>query len=144
MAATASNTLSVTADVASSCAVTTTPVAFAGVDVTTDTNLSAQGGFDVTCTSGTTWAAAADKGAGTTATITTRELSDGTNTLTYSLYTDSSHTTLWGDGTTGQTIGGTGTGTAQANPVYGLITAGQTGVPAGSSFTDTVNITVTY
>jgi spore coat protein U-like protein len=71
-------------------------------------------------------------------------MANGANLLNYAVYTDSARSTVWGDGGAGATatIDGTGSGTAQSTTIYGRIPAGQT-VPAGS-YSDTVNVTVTY
>lgn len=135
--------LSVTATVTSNCSVSTTAVGFGNVDVTLNTDVDATGGISVTCTNGTAWTAKANAGGGSGATITDRKMTSGANLLNYALYTDSARTTVWGDGTTGSAITGTGTGSAQANTIYGRVPSGQTTKPAGS-YADTVTVTVTY
>jgi spore coat protein U-like protein len=143
-AATTSSTLDVNATVTSNCDVTTTPIAFGNVDVTSGSDVDGTGGVSVTCTSGTAWSAAADAGAGTGATLTDRKMADGANLLNYAIYTDGARTSVWGDGVSGTaTIDGTGTGTAQANTIYGRVPSGQTSLPAGA-YDDTVTVTVTY
>ena len=144
-AATATANLGVSATVTSNCALTTTNIAFGNIDVTANTNTDTTGGISVTCTSGTAWDASADAGAGTGATLATRVMLNGTNTLNYALYTDSARSTVWGDGAGGSTalISDTGTGTAQAKTIYARVPSGQTGVPAGA-YADTVGVTVTY
>jgi spore coat protein U-like protein len=64
--------------------------------------------------------------------------------LNYSLFTNSTRTTIWGDGTgsTG-TITSSGTGSAQAISIFGRVPSGQGTVPAGA-YQDTVAVTVTY
>ena len=135
--------LSVTATVTSNCAVSTTAVAFGNVDVTLNSNVDAAGGISVVCTNGTAWTAKAGAGAGSGATVTSRKMTSGANLLNYALYTDSARTTVWGDGTTGSAITGTGTGSAQASTIYGRVPSGQTTKPIGS-YADTVTVTVTY
>jgi spore coat protein U-like protein len=65
-----------------------------------------------------------------------------TNTLTYSLYQDSGHATVWGNTIGTNTVTGTGTGIAQTLTVYGQIPATQYAAPG--AYTDTVNVTLTY
>jgi spore coat protein U-like protein len=144
-AQTASSNLGVSATVTDNCTLTTSPVAFGNVDATSGANVDATGGVSVTCTSGTAWSASADAGAGAGATLASRKLANGANLLDYSLYTESTRTTLWGDGVGGTTatIDGTGTGAAQANTIYARVPAGQSSAPAGS-YSDTVAVTVTY
>ena len=145
LAADTGSTLGVSATVTENCVVSTTPVAFGNVDVTTGAAVEATGGISVTCTSGTGWSAAADVGSGTNATLASRKMASGTDLLNYGLYTDSGRTSLWGDGVGGSTatIDGTGTGSAQAHTIYGRIFASQAALPAGS-YADTVTVTVTY
>jgi spore coat protein U-like protein len=144
-AADASASLDVNATVSANCTVSTSAVAFGDVDVTSGQAAQGTGSVSVTCTSGTAWTAAADAGAGLGADLATRKMADGANLLDYSLFTDSARTQLWGDGVEGTTatFADTGTGTAQTKTVYGLIAAGQTGVPAGE-YADTVQVTVSY
>jgi spore coat protein U-like protein len=144
-AATTTANMSVDATVTSNCAVSASPIAFGNVNVTSGSNADATGGISVTCTSGTAWAAAADAGLGSGATLSLRKMDDGSNLLNYALYTDSGRTTLWGDGAGGTTatVSDTGTGAAQAKTIYGRVPSGQSGVPAGD-YADTVTVTVTY
>jgi spore coat protein U-like protein len=139
------SSLGVSSTVTANCTVSTLPVAFGNVDVTSGQAVQGTGSISVTCTSGTAWTAAANAGAGTGADLSTRKMANGANLLNYSLYTDSARTLIWGDGVAGATatFGDTGTGTAQTKTVYGLIPAAQTGVPAGA-YADTVQVTVTY
>jgi spore coat protein U-like protein len=140
-AATASNTLDVSATVTSNCAVTTTALAFGNINVTTGADFDTTGGISVTCTNGTAWTAEADAGGGTGATTAVRKMTSGSDLLNYALYSDSGRTTIWGTGAS-EDIASTGTGVAQAMTIYGRVPSGQT-APAGA-YTDTVNVTVTY
>lgn len=143
-AQTAGANMGTSAEVTASCAVSSTPIAFGNVDVTTGAAVLGTGGISVVCTNGTDWSASADAGTGATATLDVRQMSDGAETLDYVLYTEPTRTTIWGDGvTTTATIDGTGSGVAQNSVIYGRISAAQTGVIAGS-YADTVAVTVTY
>ena len=135
--------LGVSATVSGMCNVTTSPVAFGEVDVTSGSNDDASGGISVVCTNGTAWAAAADEGAGASATIASRKMTSGSDSLNYSLYINDLRTSVWGDGTTGATIDDIGSGSAQAHTVYGRVPSGQTSVPEGV-YADTVAVTLTY
>jgi len=144
-AATTTSSLEVSATVSASCSVSTTAVGFGDVAVLSGANDDATGGLSVTCTNGTAWSASANAGSGTGATLTDRKMTSGTNLLSYDLYTDSGRTIIWGDGadaTTGK-ISGTGTGSAQANTIYGRVPSGQNTAAVGS-YADTVTVTVTY
>jgi spore coat protein U-like protein len=136
--------LETSAEITANCAVSTTPIDFGDVDVTTGAAVLGAGGISVVCTNGTDWSASADAGTGAGATLAIRQMSDGAETLNYVLYTEPTRTTIWGDGVTSTaTIDGTGSGAAQNKVIYGRITASQTGVSAGS-YADTVAVTVTY
>lgn len=142
-AQTAGANLGTSAEITANCAVSTTPIAFGNVDVTTGAAVLGSGGISVVCTNGTDWSASADAGTGAGATLAIRQMSDGAETLNYVLYTEATRTTIWGDGVTTATIDGTGSGVAQNSVIYGRISASQTGVSAGS-YADTVAVTVTY
>lgn len=143
-AETRGSSLSVSAKVTANCTVSTNAVAFGSVDTLSGSNVDASGGISVTCTNGTGWAATADAGGGTGATFASRKMASGSNLLSYSLYTDASRTSVWGDGTSSTAkIANTGTGSAQTVPVYGRVFTGQTSAPAGD-YADVVNVTVTY
>jgi len=62
--------------------------------------------------------------------------------LAYKLFSNSGHTTNWGNTVGTDTVAGTGTGAAQSLTVYGQITAAQFVRPG--SYTDTVTATITY
>lgn len=76
-----------------------------------------------------------------------RKMSSGANLLTYNLYKEVGHTTVWGDGT-----GGTGIftdnvtiavlGTSINHTIYGSIPAGQ--YVAAGSYSDTITVTVEF
>lgn len=143
-AQTATGTLEVTATVTENCTLATSPVAFGSVN-TLGGNVDAIGGITVTCTADLPWSAAADVGGGSAASFAARAMSDGAgNELAYNLYTDIARSTVWGDDS-GATdlLAATGTGVAQNLSVFGRVPGGQTSVPAGS-YSDTVNVTVSY
>lgn len=135
--------LGVSATVTENCTVTTDPVAFGDVDVTTGAAVPGVGGIAVTCTNGVAWSADADAGAGTGASILDRRMADGVNLLSYQLYTEPTRTEIWGDGEDGETIDDEGTGTEQEVPIYARVIAAQAGVLSGT-YADTVVVTVTY
>lgn len=132
--------LAVSAEVTGTCNVTTSPVDFGNVDVTSGFNDDATGGISVICTTGTAWAAAADAGNGSGATVTARKMTSGSDLLNYALYTDVTRLVNFGGA---NTLSGIGTGVAQARTVYGRVPSGQTSVPAGS-YADSVTISLTY
>mgnify|MGYP003576107989 CR=1 FL=1 len=94
MADTASSTLGVSATVTENCTVSTAPVAFGSVNTLSGGNVDATGGVTVTCTNGTPWAAAASAGTGSGASMATRKMVSGANTLNYTLYTNAARTSV--------------------------------------------------
>ena len=148
-AATATSNLSVTASVTANCTISTSPVAFGAYDpVSTNASspLTGTGAVNVTCTSGAstsvTLGQGSNAGTGSSDAVPVRRLNDGsTNYLSYQLYSDNGHSTVWGN-TSGTGVAHTGTGTQTAITVYGSVAAGQN-VPSGS-YSDTVVATVTF
>ena len=74
--------------------------------------------------------------------MTTRKMTSGANTINYSLYQNSSRTTVWGNTVGTNTVSGTGSGLGQALTVYGRVPPQTT--PAPGTYTDTIVATVTY
>jgi spore coat protein U-like protein len=148
-AATATSNLAVTASVSANCTISTAPVAFGAYDpvsANATTGLNGTGTVSVTCTNGATTTVTLGQGAnaagGSTAAAPARRLKDGaTDFLTYSLFSDTGRTAVWGD-TAGTGVPHTGTGTLTALTVYGVVNAGQQ-VPAGN-YSDTVVATITF
>ncbi|MDD5365667.1 MAG: spore coat U domain-containing protein [Gallionellaceae bacterium] len=141
LAATATATLSVTATVAATCSVATTPVAF-GTIVSSTTNAST-GTVTVTCTNGTGYTIALGDGLYYSSGRRMRSSASTYEYLPYELYQEVGHSTLWGDGSHGTVMGSlTGSGVAQPYTVYGLIPIDQ--YPKADSYADTVQVTVTY
>jgi spore coat protein U-like protein len=148
-AGTASTTMGVSMTVASSCTVSATPLAFGTqtiIDMSADLDETTAGVLTVTCTNGEDYSVALGVGGGSGATFATRKMTGGpggTATIDYTLYTDSNHTTVWGDGTAStSTVGGTGDGNPQTIDVYGQVPQ-QDNLAVGA-YSDTVTVTVTY
>lgn len=122
-----------------SCSITATALSFGtylGALLNTNTSIN------VTCTSTTAYNVGLNAGTATGATVTNRMMTGPAGALLhYSLFSNSAHSTNWGN-TTGSWVGGTGTGTAQTLTVYGQIPASQH--PRPGSYTDTVTATVNY
>ncbi|MEX0732662.1 MAG: spore coat U domain-containing protein [Aquisalimonadaceae bacterium] len=141
-AAEATDSFTVGAEVSGTCTVTATDLDFGTVDVTATGNTDATSTISVTCTSGTDYDIGLDGGGA--GDVGNREMSDGaTGILEYALYSDSGHSVDWGDVIDTDTVADTGTGTADDHTVYGRVPDGQTTVTAGS-YSDTINVTVTY
>ncbi|HEX3674310.1 MAG TPA: spore coat U domain-containing protein [Rhizomicrobium sp.] len=144
-ATTATGTFAVTATVLSGCAVVATDLIFGNYTSTSGTPLDATSTVVATCTSGVAYTVAADAGTGTSATEAARSMTGliGGGALNYLLYTNSGHSTLWGDGTLSTTtFGGTAGLLPTTYTVYGRIPISQH--PAAGLYADLVTVTLTY
>ena len=143
-AQTASTNLSVSATVTKNCTISTSPVAFGSYDpvgVNATADLAGTGSVTVTCTKGA--GTRIDLGLGANASGTTRRMAGGTDYLTYELYSDSGHTTVWGSGAAaGNTIGAAPNKNPRTVTVYGLVPAGQD--VGAASYADTVLATINF
>jgi spore coat protein U-like protein len=143
-AATVQTPFGVSATVQQVCAVAATNLGFGGYDASSGSPNNASSTITVTCTPSSSYSIALNAGTTSGGTEAVHLMSDGaSHTLTYNLFTDTNHTTKWGDGTLSTTVvSGTADGTHQPYTVFGQIGIGQF-VPSGS-YTDTVTATVTY
>ncbi len=139
--------LGVTASVSDNCIIATADVAFGAYDPIVANAASPRNGtgtVTITCTTDASAVLTLGLGAndnGGNASDPARRLSDGSNFLSYTLFTDFNRTTEWGNDA-GTGVADTGTGTASAHTVYGSIDPAQN-VPEGS-YADTVVATVTF
>lgn len=142
-AATATDTMAVSATVQSACIVSANALAFGSYNPTSGTNLDATTTLSVTCTSGTSYTVGLSTGNGSGATVANRKLTNGANSLSYALYQDASRTTNWGNTAGTDTPASAVAGSSATSlTVYGRVASGQN-VPAGT-YTDSVTITVNY
>jgi spore coat protein U domain-containing protein, fimbrial subunit CupE1/2/3/6 len=145
-AATSAAPISVSATVIAACTLGTSTLAF-GTFTPGGSALNANGSLIITCTNGDHYTIALNAGLGSGATIPVRvltKLAAPTGTLRYTIYTTTARTTVWGNGISGSTVTGTGTGVAQTLTVPGTIFAGQGGTATPGNYTDSVMITVTF
>ena len=98
--------------------------------------------MQVTCTNTTPYNIGLDAGTGAGATTAARKMTSGGATVSYSLYSDSAHSTVWGNTIGTDAVAGTGNGTGQNYTVYGRVPPQTT--PAPGTYTDTITVTVTY
>jgi spore coat protein U-like protein len=144
-AATATTTFAVTATVLSGCTVAATNLAFGNYSSTDPTPLDATNTLVATCSDGIAYTIAGDAGTGASATVAARSMTGAVlgGKLNYLLYTDASHTTLWGDGTLSTiTVGATAGLLPQTYTVYGRIPIGQHS--AAGLYADLVTVTLTF
>jgi spore coat protein U-like protein len=109
-------------------------------NVDADTTAGGNYGVSMVCTTGTKFTVTANNGANASGTQNQMKGTAG-GLLPYNLYTDSGRTVA--APTSGTSWSFTGTGSAQAIPVYGRILAGTT-LPAPDTYTDTVLLTIAY
>lgn len=131
------------------CSVSTSGVSFGAYDVFSPGANDAAGNISVACTGLTESSTAAydillSTGGGSYA---SRLMASGSNPLTYNLYTNSSRSIVWGDGSAGTAVVSDGYGlglTTVTNhyPIYGRIPAGQNAYVG--NYSDTLVVTVNY
>jgi spore coat protein U-like protein len=63
--------------------------------------------------------------------------------LTYELYRNAARSLRWGDTLNVDTVGGTGSGSAQQLTIYGRVPP-VTGQPPAGTYNDLVQVTITY
>jgi spore coat protein U-like protein len=144
-AGTASNTFGVSASVAANCIVAATPIAFGNYDGTVEVDVSQN--LSVRCTKNLPYTIRLDGGAA--GSFAPRKLAKGTDLLEYNLFTDGARSTVWGNGTSGSTVAGTGNGMGLASAVSHTIyarlfnNAANQLAPVGN-YADTVTVEVAY
>ncbi len=81
---------------------------------------------------------------GSSGNINTRKLLNGANEIVYNIYTESSYTSIWGDGITGNAVVGTATAPAEtkSHTGYAIIPHSQAITPG--LYSDNITITLTY
>jgi len=131
---------SITATVSPGCTLTANSISFGTYSGSLINSTSI---VSVTCTNSTAYNVGLNAGLATGATVTNRSMTGPASALLkYSLFSNSTRTTNWGNTVHTDTVAGTGTGSAQSLTVYGQVPAGQSAGPG--SYTDTITATVTY
>jgi spore coat protein U-like protein len=140
IAATATASLTISANVLSTCSLTGGSIPFGTYSAVA---VDQTGTLSVLCTNGVPYTIALDAGTGTSATTTNRKMTGSVSgTLNYTLYRETGRTTNWGNTVGTDTVPGTGSGVSQTVTVYGRIPAAQT--PLVGSYADTVTVTLAY
>jgi spore coat protein U-like protein len=138
--ASATTSFAITATVQPSCTVSATSLAFgayAGALLSSTSTISA------TCTNTTPYNIGLNAGTATGATVTNRSMTGpAASLLHYKLFSDSGHTTNWGNTVGTNTVPKTGSGAVQTLTIYGQVPAGQYVTPGG--YADTITVTLTY
>ena len=141
-AATTTATFTVQMTVTSSCVINSASTLNFGSQGVLVANVDNSSTVQVQCTNTTPYNIGLDAGTGSGATVTTRKMTNGANTINYSLYSDSGRTTVWGNTVGTNTVSGTGNGASQNYTVYGRVPPQTT--PTAATYTDTITVTVTY
>lgn len=132
---------SVSAQVAGACAITATDIDF-GTQAFLDSNTDQTGIISVRCPINVPYTIGLDGGLANAASPAARQMSNGSDTITYGIYTDSARTAGWGDSIGVNTIAATGTGSFQDFTAYGRIP--QQSTPPADLYQDDIVVTVTY
>lgn len=141
-AATTTTTFQVTATVGNSCSASATNQSFGNYDPLALSPTDATSTVSVQCTLGTTYDIGLDAGTGSGATVNTRKMTKGADTLSYSLFQDPTRLLVWGNTVSSDTVPGVGTGLSVPYIVYGRISAGQNVNPGG--YADTISVTINF
>src|SRR5437764_1366533 len=95
-AATATTTFTVQMTVTATCTVNSATTLNFGTQGVLSTNVDQTSTLQVTCTNTTPYNIGLDPGTGTGATVATRKMTSGASTVNYTLYSNSTRTTVWG------------------------------------------------
>jgi spore coat protein U-like protein len=149
VASTAGGTLTVTANIATSCSINSPTLAFgnyAPIGANASSPLDQQADVTWTCTATTPiviWLNEGNnKATGSVLSAPQRQMASGGNMLAYFLYSDEGRGTLWGSTDATSPFLLEGTGSPQSATIYGRIPAGQPNVPG--AYTDSVTISLNY
>ena len=137
--------------IAQTCNVSMGNIAFGSVNTLTGMAVDTTATMTVTCSggSGNTRRLCISIGAGSASDATSREMSNGSNTARYDLYSDSARTNLWGSWETGYDSAGVqldvGKSSTTNITVYGRFLASQQTIAAGSyTAAFTANLFIRY
>ena len=111
-AATATSTFAVQVTIAATCTINSASTLNFGSVGVLSANTDQTSTIQVQCTNTTPYNIGLDAGTGTGATVATRKLTSGANTVNYSLYSDTGRTTVWGTTIATNTVAATGNGAA--------------------------------
>jgi len=131
----------VSATLVAGCSVSATTLNFGSTGILASA-VNATSTVTATCTSTTPYNIGLNAGTATGATVTTRKMTNASNTISYSLYSNSTRTTNWGNTVGTDTVSGTGSGLGQSYTVFGQVPSQTT--PAPATYSDTIVATVTY
>src|SRR5262249_49171464 len=136
------STFTVQISITASCTINSASTLNFGTQGVLTANVDQTSTIQVQCTNTTPYNIGLDAGTGSGATVATRKMTSGGATVSYTIYSDSGRTTVWGNTIGTDTVSATGSGAAQSYTAYGRVPAQTT--PAPGTYTDTVTVTVTY
>jgi spore coat protein U-like protein len=135
-----------------SCNVSTTPLTFGTYNPLASSDLDSAGNVRVTCggAAGLSIPVTLAISAGTSGSMTPRQMANGVRRLNYNVYVNAGYSTVWGDAsgaTSTQSawivLNALGLASPLDFPAYGRIPGGQTSVAPGN-YADTLVVTLTY
>lgn len=143
---TSTGTFNVSMTVQANCSISTNPLSFVASNVLT-TVVNQQTTLAVTCTNTTPYNVGLDAGNVAGSTVANRLMAgtsagNTTTTVAFQIYQDTTRTIPWGSTQGTNTVGGTGTGVAQAIPVYGQVPVQLT--PKPDTYQTTLTATVYF
>lgn len=146
-AATTSTTFQVTANIAKNCVIDSAGILdFTTYDPTSASPLDNSSNIVVRCTKATPFDIGLNAGTGAGATVATRKMGNGVDTLDYSLFTTAARSTVWGNTVGADTVSDIGLGLGAAKTitktVFGRIPPSQDVSPG--NYADTITVTVTF
>src|ERR1700737_4697939 len=131
-AATTTTTFTVQITITASCVINSASTLNFGSQGVLTVNVDNTSTLQVQCTNTTPYNIGLDAGTGLGATVAARLLSNGANTIIYSLYSDSGRTTVWGNTVGTNTVAATASGASQSFTIYGRVPAQTT--PAAATY----------
>src|SRR6202022_2487595 len=111
---TTTTTFTVQLTITASCVINSASTLNFGSQGVLTVNVDNTSTLQVQCTHTTPYNIGLDAGTGLGATVAARLLSNGANTIIYSLYSDSGRPTVWGNTVGANTVAATGTGASQS------------------------------
>jgi spore coat protein U-like protein len=141
-AGTATSTFQTQITISASCVVNSSPNIDFGANGVLTSNVDQTSTLAVQCTDTTPYTIGLSAGTGAGATVATRKMTNSGATVNYSLYSDSAHTTVWGNTAGTDTVAGTANGASQNYTIYGRVPSQTTSAPG--TYTDTITVTINY
>ena len=139
LATDSNSNMTVSATVVTACTIgTPDTLSFGGAITSTGSAITAQANIPVTCSNGGSYKVFLDNGLNYAS--STRRMANGSNYMSYALYSDSARSTAFPVDATGSAL--TGTASLVNTVVYGTIPAQAT--PPVGAYADTLQITVRY